>query len=155
LEPEIAFSYLGNNWVASANFYYDINTRSQGVCCAANGSITSGNALFGDLTAVYKFGKWSIGPVGFLAVQTTNDTGNCNPVIAGVVANQCGRFRQFGAGGLVGYGFGPVDIQAWITDEFGARDWAEGNGGVNVMTRIGFKIYGFEQPITRPLVSKQ
>ena len=27
-EPSLAFSYLGNNWVASANFFYDINTKS-------------------------------------------------------------------------------------------------------------------------------
>ena len=32
-EPSLAFSYLGNNWVASANFFYDINTKSDGVCC--------------------------------------------------------------------------------------------------------------------------
>ena len=68
----MAFSYLGNNWVASANFFYDINTKSDGVCCAANSSITSGNALYGDLTAVYKIGKWSIGPVGYFEVQTTS-----------------------------------------------------------------------------------
>jgi hypothetical protein len=149
-EPNIAFSYLGDNWVASANFYYDINTKSQGVCCSQQSSITSGNALFGDFTAVYKFGKWTVGPVGFLAVQTTNDTGTCSPTPG---TNLCGRFRQFGAGGLVGYDFGPVSLQAWITDEFGARDWAEGNGGVNVMTRLGFKLWGFEQPVA-PRVSK-
>ena len=34
-EPSLAFSYLGNNWVASANFFYDINTRSTGTCCVA------------------------------------------------------------------------------------------------------------------------
>ena len=79
-EPSLAFSYLGNNWVASANFFYDINTKSEGVCCAANSSITSGNALYGDFTAVYKIGKWSIGPVGYFEVQTTSDTGaGCNP----------------------------------------------------------------------------
>ena len=29
-EPSLAFSYLGSNWVASANFFYDINTKSDG-----------------------------------------------------------------------------------------------------------------------------
>ena len=32
-EPATAISYLGNNWVMSANFFYDINTRSTGPCC--------------------------------------------------------------------------------------------------------------------------
>ena len=82
-EPSFAVSYLGNNWVASANFFYDINTASSGTCCVSgalnNGlTITSGNALYGDLMALYKFGKWSVGPVGYFEVQTTSDTG-CDP----------------------------------------------------------------------------
>jgi hypothetical protein len=152
-EPSLAFSYLGNNWVASANFFYDINTKSQGVCCVTNSSITSGNALFGDFTAVYKVGKWSIGPVGYFEVQTTNDTGTCNPVIGGVVQNFCGRYRTFAAGGLVGYDFGPVDMQVWVTDQFASENTPAGNAALHVWSRIGFKIWGFEQPVA-PLVSK-
>ncbi len=126
LSRQLAFSYLGNNWVASANFFYDINTKSQGVCCVDNGSITSGNALFGDFTAVYKLGKWSIGPVGYFEVQTTNDTGTCNPVIAGVVANSsAAAIGPFAAGGLVGYDFGPVDLQVWVTDHFVSAEQPE------------------------------
>ena len=68
-EPSIAISYLGSNWVASANFFYDINTKSQGVCCAADGTVTPGNLFYGDFTAVYKIGKWSIGPVGYTEIS--------------------------------------------------------------------------------------
>jgi hypothetical protein len=89
-EPSLAVSYLGNNWVASANFFYDTNNKSQGVCCSVNSSITSGNALYGDLTAVYKIGKWSVSPVGYFEVQTTSDTGGCTVVVAGVATSQCG-----------------------------------------------------------------
>ncbi len=148
-EPSISFSYLGNNWVASANFFYDINTKSQNVCCAATGSITSGNALYGDLTAVYKIGKWSIGPVGYFETQTTADTGGCTPA-PGV--NLCGRYQTAAAGGLIGYDFGPVDLQVWVTDSFVGRDTPQGSGGLNVWSRIGFKIWGPEAP--KPLVSK-
>jgi hypothetical protein len=148
-EPSISFSYLGNNWVASANFFYDINTRSQGSCCAAT-QITSGNALYGDLTAVYKIGKWSIGPVGYFETQTTADTGACTPA-PGV--NLCGRYQTAAAGALVGYDFGPVDLQVWVTDSFVGRDTPQGSGGLNVWSRIGFKIWGPDAP--RPLVSKQ
>ena len=35
-EPSVAFSYLGSNWVATLNMFYDINTKSQGVCCSSN-----------------------------------------------------------------------------------------------------------------------
>jgi hypothetical protein len=150
-EPSVAFSYLGNNWVASANFFYDINTKSQGVCCAVNSSITSGNALYGDFTAVYKVGKWSIGPVGYFEVQTTNDTGPCTPA-PGV--NFCGRYQTAAAGGLVGYDFGPVDMQVWVTDQFLGRDTPAGVGALHVWSRIGFKIWGPEAPAARPLVTK-
>ena len=152
-EPSIAFSYLGQNWVASANFFYDINTQSQSNCCSKQ-PITSGNALFGDFTAVYKVGKWSIGPVGYFETQTTADTGACNPVIGGVQQAFCGRYRTAAAGGLVGYDFGPVDLQVWVTDQFASRDTPAGNGALHVWTRLGFKIWGFEQPVA-PIVTKQ
>ena len=38
----------------------------------ANGFV-SGNELFGDFTAVYKIGKWQIGPVAYFEAQTTAD----------------------------------------------------------------------------------
>jgi hypothetical protein len=148
-EPSASFSYLGNNWVASANFFYDINTKSQGVCCSAAplaGTITSGNALYGDLMAVYKIGKWEIGPVGYFEVQTTADSG------AGCAVGLCGMYRTAAAGGLVGYDFGPVDLQVWVTDSFVGQNAPQGPGALNVWSRIGFKLWGPEAP--RPLVAK-
>jgi len=153
-EPQVNFSYLGNNWVASANFFYDINTKSQGVCCSQQGTITSGNYIYGDLTAIYKLGKWSIGPVGYFEFQTTADTGSgCsvpNPVNGGAM---CGRVQKAAAGALVGYDFGPVDLQVWVTDSFLGRDSPVADGSFDVWMRLGFKIWGFEQPVA-PLVSK-
>ena len=104
-EIPLAFSYLGNNWVASANFFYDIQTRSEGVCCVQNNTITNGNLLYGDFTALYKIGKWSIGPVGGFEWQTTPDTGaGCAPgAIPGFAGSICGRRENIGVGGLVGY----------------------------------------------------
>jgi hypothetical protein len=150
VEPSLAISYLGNNWVASANFFYDVNTRSIGTCCAANNTITSGNALYGDLMATYKIGKWQIGPVGYFEVQTTADTGaGCTPA-PGV--SLCGYYRTAAAGGLVGYDFGPVDLQVWVTDQFVGQNAPVAAGNINVWTRIGFKLWGPEAP--KPLVAK-
>jgi hypothetical protein len=148
-EPSIAISYLSNNWVASWNNFYDINTKSQGICCASNSTITSGNAIYGDLTALYKFGKWSIGPVGYYEIQTTADTGTCT---GSPGVKRCGSFQIAGAGALVGYDFGPIDLQVWMTDSFLGHDTGQGAGGLNVWSRIGFKIWGPDAP--RPLVSK-
>jgi hypothetical protein len=143
-EPALAISYLANNWVLSANFFYDINSASTGVCCAAT-TITSGNALYGDLTAVYKIGKWEIGPVGYFEVQTSSDTGPGCPAL-------CGRYQTAAAGGLIGYDFGPVDLQVWVTDSFVGQNTPQGSGGLNVWTRLGFRLWAPEAP--KPLVAK-
>jgi hypothetical protein len=39
--------------------------------------VTSSNALYGDLTAAYKIGKWQLGPVGYFAVQTSDTGASC------------------------------------------------------------------------------
>ena len=156
-EPEIAITYIGNNWVASGNFYYDINTASKQTCCVpgalngppGNAAITSGNALYGDMFALYKIGKWSVGPVGYFEVQTTNDTGGCNPA-PGV--NFCGKYQTAAAGGLVGYDFGPVDLQLWVTDSFVGKDTPAGPNNLNIWTRMSFRIWAPEA--AKPLVSK-
>lgn len=147
-EPTLAVSYLANNWVLSANFFYDINTQSQGWCCAVNSTITSGNALYGDFTAAYKIGKWEIGPVGYFEVQTTSDTGaGC-----GLTPTLCGRYQTAAVGGLVGYDFGPVDLQVWVTDSFVGQNGPQGSGGINVWSRLGFRIWAPEA--AKPLVAK-
>jgi len=149
LEPALAISYLGSGWVLSGNFFYDINTQTAGTCCAAGlgvpNSVTSGNAFYGDLTALWKFGKWEIGPVGYFEVQTTSDTGAGCPGV-------CGRYQTAAVGGLVGYDFGPVDLQVWVTDSFVGQDAPQGTGGINVWSRIGFKLWGPDAP--KPLVAK-
>jgi hypothetical protein len=150
-EIPLAISYLGNNWVASANFFYDINTTSQGTCCSQVAGITNGNILIGDFTAVYKIGKWSLGPVAAFEAQTTADTG-CAGLVGPSGAALCGRRENVQVGGLIGYDFGPVDMQVWVTDVVQGIDTPQGAGGINVWSRIGFKIWGPDAP--RPLVSK-
>ena len=99
--------------------------------------------------ALYKFGKWSVGPVGYFEVQTTSDTGGCNPAPASTcVAN----IRPPLLGALVGYNFGPVDLQVWFTDQFVGQDTPAGRGSLDVWTRIGFRLWGPEAPT--PLVTK-
>jgi len=151
LELPFALSYLGANWNVTGNFFYDFNTRSTGSCCSAalSSGVTSGNLFYGDLHALYKMGKWSFGPVGSFEVQTTNDTG-CSVVAA--AAGVCNRFGYAQAGGLVGYDFGPVDLQIWAVDSFWSQNAAGGAGNIEVYTRLGFRLWGPEAP--KPLVAK-
>ena len=63
-----------------------------------------------------------------------------------------GRYQTAAAGGLIGYDFGPVDLQVWVTDQFVGNNAPVAAGNINVWTRIGFKIWGFEEP--HPLITK-
>ncbi len=144
-EPAFAIAYLANNWVLAANFFYDINTKSTGLCCAVNSTITGGNALYGDLTAAYKFGKWEVGPVGYFEVQTTSDTGTGCPAL-------CGNYSTVALGGLVGYNFGPVDLQVWVTAQVEGQNTPAGAGAIDIWTRLGFRLWAPEAP--KPLVAK-
>jgi len=151
--PGWALSYLDANWLLSANFRYDINTASRGVTmntaaigAAAATGFVSGNELFGDLTALYKVGKWQFGPVAYFEAQTTADRPGggvpCTPAI-------CGFQSQVAVGALIGYDFGPVAVQAWFDQTVECQNAV---CGLDVWARMSFRIWGFDAP--KPLVAK-
>jgi len=172
LEPTFAVAWLSPSWVLAANFFYDINTASAGNSCCGAGlqapGYTSGNILDIDLTAAWKIGKWQIGPVAYFEIQTTNDSlstssgsvkiggaavpgiTNC-ATLATVSAGgyTCANAFNAAVGGLVGYNFGPVDLQVWVTDSVEHRNQID---GLNIWTRLGFRLWGPEAP--KPLVAK-
>lgn len=84
--------------------------------------------------------------------QTTTDVPGggvpCSALAATVV--HCGIQQAIAAGALVGYDFGPVSVQAWVTDQFYSKDTP--GGGISVWTRFGFRLWGPEAP--KPLVAK-
>jgi hypothetical protein len=152
IAPGFAVSYLDANWVASANFRYDINTAAKGITMspfmpagAANGYV-DGNLLFGELTALYKIGKWSLGPVGYFVAQTTADRPGggvaCTPAI-------CGFQSQIDLGFLVGYDFGPIAVQVWADQTVECANCI--GSGWDVWARMSFRIWA---PDAKPLVAK-
>jgi hypothetical protein len=158
LEPTFAVSYLGNNWVISANMFYDFNLKSGDTCCVQDPGFQNGEAFYLDFTAAYKFGKWEIGPVGYVEAQTTSDSGgtgfggvgSCNTTA--FPGGLCGKYETVALGGLVGYDFGPVDLQVWITDQVYGNNGPAGAGSIDVWTRLGFRLWAPEAP--KPLVAK-
>ena len=163
LEPAFAVSYLGNNWVISANFFYDFNLKSGSTCCVQDPGFQNGNALYIDFTAAYKFGKWQIGPVAYTEIQTTSDSGgsanSCaaagNTTIPGLTfpGGLCGKYETVALGGIVGYDFGPVDLQIWVTDQVYGNNTPAGTGSIDVWSRIGFRLWAPEAHVA-PLVTK-
>ncbi len=154
-EPTLAFAYLTKSYALSLNLFYDINTRSAGTCCAGPGlglgGYTSGNELYGDWAALYQWGKWQLGPVGYFKFQTTNDTfgGSAILPLGCATPGLCGKNAAVAFGGLVGYDFGPVSFQVWITDAV----WQQNDiDGFAVWNRLSFRVWAPEAP--KPLVAK-
>jgi len=109
-----ALSYTANGYDLTAHITYGVTGSSQG---ADQGETQSPDYINYDITATKTFGKWEIGPVAF----GTNDL------------SQGSSSHLFELGGLVGYGFGPVSIQAYATHSVSASsDYGDGDSRVFV-----------------------
>jgi hypothetical protein len=98
LNQRFAASYTANGWNLTANLIWGVHF--EGVTGTINPDF-----LNLDLTATKKFGKWEIGPVAFGSTDL-------NSPIAGYQ-----KQSQFALGGLVGYDFGPIIMQAYVTTD--------------------------------------
>ena len=127
---------------------------------------TTGNYLFFDWTATKRFGKWEVGPVGFFKFQTTDDTpGGINPatktawtcaqLTAGGLPT-CGKDVNIGAGLLIGYNFGPVDMKFIYSNGFYSRDAINANTGSTFWLKTSFRLWSpdDDQPAKKPFYTK-
>jgi Putative MetA-pathway of phenol degradation len=96
LNQRFALSYTGNGWDLTANLIWGV--ESQAVTTTINPDFINL-----DLTATKKFGKWEVGAVGFYSTDVSDPVPGYK------------RLSQFALGGLVGYNFGPVILQAYLT----------------------------------------
>ena len=132
LNQRFALSYTANDWAATANVIWGIHTesvtdRAQLSPCPASVSVVSPtglgcnpNFINIDLTVGRSFGKWQVAWVGF-------GSSDLNSPVLGYQ-----KQSQFATGGLLGYDFGPVVLQGYLTSDvyeknYGGRDirgWA-------------------------------
>ncbi|MGP0090568.1 MAG: hypothetical protein ACLPKB_11515 [Xanthobacteraceae bacterium] len=173
VSPRAAIAYLDKDWKFAVNGYYDIHSASEGhtgtyAALASAGLLpavlanqigdgfVSGQQLFIDWTLTHKFGKWEVGPVGYFKFQTTADspggTWTCAQLVTAGLPT-CGHDTDIALGGLVGYDFGPVDLQAYVTKSVYTRD-DFGTGGLSAWFRTSFKIWGPDAPPARPMYTK-
>ncbi|GJE17068.1 transporter [Methylobacterium marchantiae] len=106
LSHRFAASYTGDGFNLTANLLYGIfvdPVTAQGIVYP--------DYLNLDLTATKKFGKWEAGPVAF----ASSDLPTRFPGYR--------RQGQIAVGGLVGYNFGPVNIQAYVTQDVVERNY--------------------------------
>jgi Putative MetA-pathway of phenol degradation len=102
LNQRFALSYVANGWNLTGNLIYGNHLNTD----------KNPDYLNIDLTATKKFGKWELGAVGFGSTDLNQ------PVLGGP------KQSQFALGALVGYNFGPVIMQTYLT-----RDVSETNYG--------------------------
>lgn len=110
---DFAASYTADGWNLTSNLTWGITFDTD----RSRGGKTS-NGLGLDLTATKTFGKWEIGAVGFGSTEYDRP--------AGLVT---GKTKQFAVGPLVGYNFGPVILQAYLTRDVYARNTTVGLAG--------------------------
>jgi hypothetical protein len=113
LRQDFSLSYTANDWDLTATLIYGIGlTQFSPGRVTLNGCANPMTGQLGncnndyvnlDLTATKKFGKWEIGPVAFGSWDVSSP----------VVGYQ--KQSEFAVGGLVGYNFGPVILQTFLT----------------------------------------
>lgn len=106
-----AISYATNDWNLTAHVIYGTSGHDR-----ATHIQTQNDYLNVDLTAIKSFGKWQAGVVGYNSADLSTATRN----------KASGKQSQFALGGLVGYNFGPVSMQMYMT-----RDVSEKNIGAD------------------------
>jgi Putative MetA-pathway of phenol degradation len=122
LNQRFGLSYTGNDWDLTANVIYGIEldgvtNRPQISPCPTPFGFNGCNPDFinVDLTATKKFGKWEFGPVAYGSSDLTHPIASYQ------------QQTQFAVGGLFGYDFGPLNLQAYATTDvvehnYGGRD---------------------------------
>jgi hypothetical protein len=118
INQRFGLSYTGNMWNITANVIWGIHTdsvtsRPQISPCPAPFSGFGCNPDFinVDLTVTKKFGKWEIGPVAYGSTDL-------NEPIVGYA-----KQSQIAVGGLLGYDFGNITLQGYLTTEVHQRNY--------------------------------
>ncbi|MFC3691845.1 transporter [Chenggangzhangella methanolivorans] len=132
---DFAISYTGDGWNLTANLLWGITWDTSKF---AGNKTANGFNL--DLTATKTFGKWEIGAVGFGSTEYDRPNNALG-----------GKMKQFAVGPLVGYNFGPVILQAYLTRDVYQRNM--GGKDTRGWTRVIIPLWTPETPAA-PLVTK-
>jgi hypothetical protein len=151
LNQRFAFTYNANGWNLTANLIWGVQfdhvtDRPQISPCPAPFLLQGCNPDFInlDLTATKTFDKWEIGVVGF----GSSDINRPVPTYL--------KQSQFALGGLVGYNFGSVITQAYVTTDVAERNYGgnDTRGWFRVLVPLGNPFATAAAPAPAPLVKK-
>jgi outer membrane putative beta-barrel porin/alpha-amylase len=148
INQRFALSYTNDGWNLTANVIWGIHLdgvtdRPQLSPCPTPFGLNGCNPNFVniDLTATKKIDKWEFGPVAFGSTDLNRP----------IAAYQ--KQSQFAVGGLIGYDFGPLTLQGYVTTDvvennYGGRDIRGWGRIILPISKI------FEQPARAPIVRK-
>ncbi len=150
-------SYLKDGWNLTAYVSQEINTKN---------TITqyqTGNILHAEFIATKTINNWTFGPVGYFMGQVTDD--KPSPFYGNAINTN--RYGTWAAGGLVGYNFGPVQLNVWAVNQLSAHasggtaaapgiDTASIIKGFSVFSQLSFRLWAPDEPVSprTPLLRK-
>jgi hypothetical protein len=124
-EPSLAVAYFHKGWQLSALGLVDVNTadNSSTNALAVNGNYQSGAVFSLEANAIYNFGPYAAGVVGYTQQQFTDDTagGHVVPAVTigpYAISSAGNRVSETAIGPALGYNFGPVQLTAYYTRDF-------------------------------------
>lgn len=143
-----ALSYNRDGWSASANFFYSHSGNNSFV-----GYRTQPDTAQVDFSISKHFDKWEVGLVGYGSADLDYAGPRLIAAGPGGPLGQTSKQSQFALGGLIGYNFGPVIAQVYMT-----RDITESNYtgyDTRVWTRVIVPLWNPDAPVSRkPLITK-
>ena len=153
LNQRFAISYTGNDWAITANVIYgthleSVTDRPQLSPCPIPASVQFPTGLGCnpdfinvDLTVGHSFGKWQVAWVGYYSSDLTE------PILG--YAKQ----SQFAMGGLLGYDFGAVILQGYLTTDVYERNYGghDIRGWVRVVLPLNVAGAPFGPPAAAPV----
>jgi len=108
LENRLGISYLKDGWNFSGNFIFGLsNPGGGGGLVGLAQSNNYPNYFNADLTATKAIGKWTVGAIGYYSTDLADE----------VVATGMGKQSQFALGAIVGYDWGPLVTQVYVSHD--------------------------------------
>ena len=131
IEPGVAISYLHNGWNLTLETYYDTSTEDSHSVFANGGAYQSGDEFGTSFTVMKTVGKWSGGLGGYTLNQLNHDTAQ-GVTVPGAMD------QKIGLGPIIGYNFGPLEVQAMYNHDV-VDHYAPGGDFFNVRFIVPIK----------------
>nr|WP_244535325.1 transporter [Methylorubrum salsuginis] len=122
LSHRFAITYAANDWAITGNLLYGHMLESRSPT-----GVLYPDYLNLDVTLTKKFGKWQVGPVAFASTDLPTNVASYR------------QQGQIAVGGLVGYNFGFMNVQGYVTRDVVERNYGglETRGWLRVVVPFG------------------